>query len=61
MPGHTPMQENTMRLDQSQLDQYRHDGYLVFPSLLSPDEVAMLDADVPMLQSDQCELTRTTT
>ena len=53
MSHHTSMQENTMRLDQSQLDQFRHDGYLVFPNLLSPDEVAALDADVPMLQSDR--------
>ena len=42
-----------MRLGQSQLDQYRNDGYQVFPGLLTPDEVAVLDADVPMLQSDR--------
>ena len=53
MSDHTPMQESTMRLDQLQLDRYRHDGYLGFPGLLSPDEVAVLDADVPMLQSDR--------
>lgn len=42
-----------MRLEHSQLDRYRHDGYLIFPELLSPDEVAVLNADVPMLQSDR--------
>ena len=42
-----------MRLDHAQLDLYRHDGYLEFPELLSPDEVAALNAGVPMLQSDR--------
>ena len=42
-----------MHLDQLQVERYRHDGYLVFPDLLSPDEVAVLEADVPTLQSDR--------
>lgn len=38
-----------MHLTQSQLDQYREDGYLFFPSLLSAREVATLQGAIPEL------------
>ena len=40
-----------MKLTGGQLAQYRQDGYLVFPGLLNDAEVAVLQGDVPTLQS----------
>ena len=38
-----------MHLSPAQLDQYRQDGYLFFPGLLSPSEVERLDNEIPNL------------
>lgn len=40
-----------MKLTDDQIAQYREDGYLVFPGLLSGAEMDIVQADVPMLQS----------
>ncbi len=40
-----------MKLTDEQLAQYRQDGYLIFPGLLSDAEMTVLQGDVPMLQS----------
>ncbi|CAN5325726.1 ectoine hydroxylase [soil metagenome] len=39
-------------LDPAQFDGYQRDGYLQIPSLLTPDEVAALDAEVDRLATD---------
>ncbi|MBL8377960.1 MAG: phytanoyl-CoA dioxygenase family protein [Burkholderiales bacterium] len=36
-----------MKLTQAQLDAFDRDGYLFFPSLFTPEEVARLNAEVP--------------
>ena len=38
-----------MKLTQQQLDQFDRDGYLFFPSLFAPEEIAVLNAEVPGL------------
>jgi ectoine hydroxylase len=38
-----------MRLSEQQLAQFERDGYLFFPSLFKPDEVARLTSEVPRL------------
>jgi ectoine hydroxylase len=38
-----------MRLSPQQIDQFHTEGYLFFPGLFSPDEVATLTAEVPSL------------
>ena len=40
-----------MKLTDEQLAQYQRDGFLVFPNLLNEAEVAVLQSDVPVLQS----------
>ena len=38
-----------MKLTPAQIDAFHTDGYLFFPSLFTPDEVAVLNAEVPAL------------
>jgi ectoine hydroxylase len=42
-----------MKLTQQQLDQFDRDGYLFFPSLFSPEEIAVLTDEVPRLYAQQ--------
>ena len=42
-----------MKLTDEQLAQYQRDGFLVFPNLLNEAEVAVLQSDVPVLQSSK--------
>ena len=38
-----------MKLTHDQIDQFEREGFLVFPSLFAPDEIAVLNAEVPRL------------
>ena len=40
-----------MRMTESQAEQYRRDGYLIFPSLFSPAEIAVLRAETARLSA----------
>ncbi len=42
-----------MILTDDQIARYRDEGYLIFPGLLSDAEMAIVQADVPVLQSDK--------
>ena len=42
-----------MKLTEEQVAKYQQDGFLVFPGLLNDAEMALLQGDVPMLQSTQ--------
>jgi len=42
-----------MKLNQQQLEDFEHDGYLFFPSLFNADEVKTLIDEVPLLYSQQ--------
>jgi ectoine hydroxylase len=44
-----PLQESPMKLDAEQVARFDRDGYLFFPSLFSPREMAPLTAAVPEL------------
>jgi len=38
-----------MRMTEAQVEQYRRDGYLIFPSLFMPAEIAVLRAETARL------------
>ena len=42
-----------MRLSQAQLDEFDRVGYLFFPSLFTPDEIRVLNAEVPSLYAQR--------
>src|SRR5512145_3311105 len=42
-----------MRLSPEQLAQFDRDGYLFFPSLFTPEEIAVLNAEVPRLYAQR--------
>jgi ectoine hydroxylase len=42
-----------MKLAQQQLEQFDRDGYLFFPSLFSPQEIAVLNDEVPRLYAQR--------
>src|SRR3954451_20563859 len=44
-----------MRMTEAQVEQYRRDGYLIFPSLFSPAEIAVLRAETARLSAIEAE------
>ena len=42
-----------MQLSQDQLDRFEREGYLFFPSLFTPEEIARLNAEVPRLYAQR--------
>jgi ectoine hydroxylase len=42
-----------MQLSQEQLDRFEREGYLFFPSLFTPEEIALLNAEVPRLYAQR--------
>ena len=42
-----------MKLTNSQIAQFRDDGFLILPSLFSPDEIEILRADLPRLFAER--------
>jgi ectoine hydroxylase len=44
-----------MRMTREQLEQYRRDGYLIFPALFSPAEIAALRAETARLSAIEAE------
>jgi ectoine hydroxylase len=42
-----------MQLTSAQLEQFDRDGYLFFPSLFTPEEIAVLNAEVPRLYAQR--------
>src|SRR3954469_13220990 len=44
-----------MRMNESQLAQYRRDGYLIFPSLFSASEIAVLRAETARLSAVEAD------
>ena len=45
-----------MKLSKAQLEQYHRDGYLVFPELFSPDEVAIMRREVSRVSKIESEM-----
>ena len=41
-----------MRLTREQVEEYDREGYLFFPALFTPDEVRVLNAEVPKLYAE---------
>src|SRR3954471_21713771 len=44
-----------MRMTESQAEQYRRDGYLIFPSLFTSPEIAVLRAETARLSAIEAE------
>src|SRR5438045_9569084 len=44
-----------MRMTPEQLEQYRRDGYVIFPSLFTPAEIAVLRAETARLSAIEAE------
>src|SRR3954470_16157680 len=44
-----------MRMTREQLEQYRRDGYVTFPSLFTPAEIAVLRAETARLSALQAD------
>ena len=42
-----------MKLTDTQIAQFREDGFLILPSLFSPDEVRVLKAELPRLFAER--------
>src|SRR3989442_9494784 len=42
-----------MKLNSSQLERFEREGYLFFPSLFKPEEIAVLNAEVPRLYAQR--------
>jgi ectoine hydroxylase len=42
-----------MKLTKQQLEQFDRDGYLFFPSLFTPEEIAVLNAEVPQIYAQR--------
>ncbi|MGE0802191.1 MAG: phytanoyl-CoA dioxygenase family protein [Lautropia sp.] len=47
-----------MKISQQQLEQYRNDGFLIFPDLLSDEEVGILRVELDRLSQIECSYTR---
>ena len=42
-----------MKLTQSEIEQFDHDGYLFFPALFKPEEIDVLTREVPQIYAQR--------